>query len=179
MLESKFNRLLVKIRGFDIPYALPWYQWEEWGKHKKEHYQIRFWIFEEFIPGIIRQFSRINDIKWWFLHRFHPKYRYHIIKTGLKPGYYDSDSRILRACFGELNNFVENCADKIDWRSSSDEHFQAYCTMKELWYWWNCMRGNEWKELDDAFSFEKEGKLILKDNQQLIKLMKIRHFMWY
>lgn len=32
-----------------------------------------------------------HNIKWWFLHRFHPKHRYHIINTGLGPGWRDTD----------------------------------------------------------------------------------------
>lgn len=180
MLEFDFNKLVKKVRGYNVPYSLSLEGWDEWERKTKEDFPIRYFLFETCRDKIEYYLYRLNNIKWWFLHRLHPKHRYHIVKTDLKPGYYDSDTRILHACFNELNNFVENCAGGIDWRESSDQHFEAYCTMKELWYWWNCIRPIEWENLENSrpFSFEKEGGLVIKDNEQLKKLAEIRHFLW-
>lgn len=49
----------------------------------------------------------LKNIKYWFMYRFHPKHQYHIVKTGLKPGYYDIDIRMERAMISLLIEFVE------------------------------------------------------------------------
>ena len=48
-----------------------------------------------------------NDIKYWFIYRFHPKHRYHVVDTGLAPGYYDKDYLILHSVFNILKEYVE------------------------------------------------------------------------
>lgn len=52
-----------------------------------------------------------SDIKWWFLWRFHPRHRYHIVRTGLKPGYHDTDKRIEAAVITLFKACIEQ--DKI------------------------------------------------------------------
>lgn len=48
-----------------------------------------------------------SDIKWWFYHRFHPAHRYNIVKTGLRPGYHDFDTRMEAAIIWLFLRFVE------------------------------------------------------------------------
>ena len=45
-----------------------------------------------------------KNIYYWFAYRFIPKHRYNILRTGLKPGYYDPSEQILYAVF---NSFAE------------------------------------------------------------------------
>ena len=47
----------------------------------------------------------LSDVKYWVLNR--TTRRFHIVKTGLKPGYHDTDTRMLYACFSLLSDFVE------------------------------------------------------------------------
>lgn len=42
---------------------------------------------------------------WWLRYRTTEKY--HVVKTGLKPGYYDTDHIMIHACFNLLKEFVE------------------------------------------------------------------------
>ena len=49
--------------------------------------------------------QKIKNLIWWFKYRTTEKY--HIVKTGLKPGYYDTDHVMLHACFNLLKGFVE------------------------------------------------------------------------
>jgi hypothetical protein len=52
-----------------------------------------------------------ENIRWWFVHRLHPKKKYHLVDTKLKPGYYDKDKLMLHANFSLLQDFVEiECA---------------------------------------------------------------------
>lgn len=50
---------------------------------------------------------RLNKAKYWVLHRYHPKHQYNIIRTGLKPGYYDEDYLILHGCFAMLERYMQ------------------------------------------------------------------------
>lgn len=47
------------------------------------------------------------DIHDFFYYRMFPRHRYHIVKTGLEPGYYDTDYRMLHANFQLLVDFIE------------------------------------------------------------------------
>lgn len=48
------------------------------------------------------------DVAWWEMkYRVVPSHRYHVVKTGLKPGCYDQDTRILHACMALLCEYVE------------------------------------------------------------------------
>ena len=66
---------------------------------------------------------RLKDIKWWFFHRFHPSHQYHIIRTGLRPGYYDPEDRILFGVMNIAKEFIEGVC--INW-DSDEGHEQAY-----------------------------------------------------
>jgi hypothetical protein len=39
--------------------------------------------------------------------RYRTKHRYHLVDTGLKPGYYDTDTRMLHSCFNLFVDYVE------------------------------------------------------------------------
>lgn len=54
-------------------------------------------------------FKNVFDIKYEFLYRFHPKYRYHIIDTGLGYGYHERDEQLLHAALVCLEGYVQDC----------------------------------------------------------------------
>lgn len=60
------------------------------------------------IKPLYRFGRRLNDAKYWLLWRFHPEHKYNIVKTGLRPGYYDCDTLMLYACFALLCRYVED-----------------------------------------------------------------------
>lgn len=72
-------------------------------------------------------------IKYWIIYRTTDQY--HIIRTGLKPGYYDVDYRLVHGMFNLLVEFVEKEYERIDW-NSDDDHKHAAKEMKELYKWW-------------------------------------------
>ena len=47
------------------------------------------------------------EAQLWFNYRFNPKHQYHLINTGLEPGYYDVDTLMLNGCFALLKRYVE------------------------------------------------------------------------
>jgi len=80
--------------------------WRDFNIKCKKEYPIRYWFNETLIPNcwwpITRTFSNIRS---WFRFRFLE--RMHIINTGLKPDYYDTDTLLLHGMFNLLKNFVE------------------------------------------------------------------------
>lgn len=84
-------------------------------------YNIKRW-FESTPP-----FSWINKARWWIRYRTWDKY--HIIKTGLPPGYYDKDMILLYSSFALLVDFVEY-----------EEAWMSYCCsdiyqQEKPWYY--------------------------------------------
>ena len=80
--------------------------WEEWDSEMKKDYPIRHFLNEEFasifIWPITTRYKRVHD---WV--RYRTTRRMHIVKTGLEPGYYDADARMLHMNFNLLKDFVE------------------------------------------------------------------------
>jgi len=159
--------------------------------------------------------------------RFRTSRRYHIVNTGMEPGYYDTDTRMLHVNFNLLVDFVEIEKawmniwsdgfkySKLPWfdrkfrrfRSPEDgiaylnwEIEQTSCpgqskaakTILEIYTWWKETRPNRpdpyveanYYEVfkDDLVEVQRvrkiEAKYDKEDEQMLIRLIKIRQFLW-
>lgn len=86
-------------------------EFRDWDIHLKETYPRRYAIQEklEYLYQRVLLFPswRLRDAKWNLIHRFHPNHKYHIIKTSLKPGYYDTTERMLFALGDDFAAFYE------------------------------------------------------------------------
>lgn len=105
-------------------------EWDDWDTNVRKNYPIRYFL-TEILPIEFRVFKRrIDDIKWWMLYR--TTHRYHVVRTGLRPGYYDCDNTILNINFNILTSYVE-----IETASKSIS--MSYSDRKTLypmpWYW--------------------------------------------
>lgn len=74
--------------------------------------------FDEFFEWLSRPLPRWKRVYYWFrrkpgeiktffLWRFHPRHRYNIVKTGLRPGYYDADLRMEAAIVKLFVDYIE------------------------------------------------------------------------
>jgi len=90
---------------------------------------------------------KIDRAWWWFRHRFDPRHRYHVVKTGLEPGYYDVPELMLYSCFSLLVRFVEEEYGIQGWEDYLDsdeaEGDDSNCRrewhlseISDLYYWW-------------------------------------------
>lgn len=190
------------------PYALPWGQWREWKKDMKNRYPIRYFFRETIVDfwtyNIVKP---LRDVKWWFLHRLHPSYRYHVIRTSLEPGYYDPDTRIINAMFDLLVEFIDETKNTIDW-DADERHKVAWEEMNELYYWWVYQRPYREEKLNKDYPLPnvslnrlfdrdendeemEEWDRISKihnnieteweeeDRKMLHRLIEIKSFLWY
>ena len=81
-------------------------EWAEWHKKAREKPLCNF-IANTFPTYIRVKLMQLNDVKYWFKYRLQKEHKYNIINTGLKPGYYENDERILHGMFNLLAEFVE------------------------------------------------------------------------
>jgi hypothetical protein len=92
------------------------------------------------------------------------------IKT-LSGDWCDKDIVMLHACFQLLTDCIEDeqlLTGNTDW-SHDKEHLDAKKEIEELYRWWN-----KRKNIDNDLDEEQYGK----DNEMLIRLIKVRRFLW-
>lgn len=91
---------------YNPPGALTSKGWRLFKKEFKEKAPIRYWIKNDFKYKVIMSFVwKYKSAKDWIRYRTYD--RYHIVDTGLKPGYQDSASQMFHASFTVLKDFVE------------------------------------------------------------------------
>jgi len=150
---------------------------------------------------------------YWFKVRFIPKHRHHILDltkggNGYQHGWYDTDTRMLQACFLLLVEYVE-CEkpfELLDW-NADEKHKEVAAEINDLYNWWKTGRAakhaalvKEWDSLppeetsrfvpveDGGFTIHipdshralnrKEDELVEEDDRNLQRLIKIRGFLW-
>jgi len=98
----------LKLRN-SKPSAATLKEWREWETKVKAEEPLRYWV-NETVPDFFKDLrktlmSPYHNTRQWIRHHFFDKY--HIINTGLTPGYYDSDTRMLHGMFNLLVDFIE------------------------------------------------------------------------
>lgn len=91
------------------PYAATAKEWREWEKTARDSQPIAYWLNEVALDGLNRMVSKavypFDALRTFVRYRIFD--RYHVINTGLEPGYQDADTRILHGMFNLLVDFVE------------------------------------------------------------------------
>jgi hypothetical protein len=110
---KKYIRRFKNWMDFNPPGALSSKGWRLFKREFKQEAPIRFWV-----THTLRR-NTVLPIKWkweaisdWIRYRTYDKY--HVVKTGLKPQYYDKDTLMLHMNFNLLKEFVE---EELSWRS--------------------------------------------------------------
>ena len=149
---------------------------------------------KDFWTYLYRFKSKVSRIYWWFIHRFHPSHRYHVLNLGIEPGWHDIDYKMLHACFKLFCEFVEgeNGLENLkgqyecmipdqanDWGftvEQAKEHYDRskaiYDEAAYLYNWWKTIYPNIKDEI------YMDNKLYEEENNHLIRLIKIRGYCW-
>lgn len=99
---TKFSRWLE----YNPPGALSTRGWRLFKKEFKEKAPIRYWFRHTFRYKVyLPIFWKYKAIRDWI--RFRTYDRYHVVNTGLPPGYYGAEHRMFHASFEILKEFVE------------------------------------------------------------------------
>lgn len=106
---EKFVNRLYELLTLDKPVAATWEEWEDWKTDAKANRPVAYFI-NETIPELFKNslktlYSPYDYCKWWVRSRVFD--RHHIVKTGLEPGYWDTDTRMLHGMFNLLVDHVE------------------------------------------------------------------------
>ena len=92
--------------SFNPPGALSSQGWDSFYREFKEKAPIRYWFKNSFQRGFIYPIKwKITRASDWIAYRTYR--RYHIVDTGLKPGYHDVVETMLHVNFNLLKDFVE------------------------------------------------------------------------
>lgn len=121
-------------------------------EYNKKHHPIQY-FFKETIPDFwTTVVYKVKAVKWYILHRIHPNHRYHIVKTSLKPGYYDITYLMIYTLFSLLERFVEDerCFEVINWDATT-HHYCVAGELKDLYYWWKNVRPEYENEIDNLY----------------------------
>ncbi len=168
------------------PFALPlrgWskkgdYCWEDWRREARKQYPVRYFLSET-VPGIWRR----NVVRHWntaqrWTYGF--VYRYHMLDLRNKAfdyrwGWVDVTDKMIYASFNLLQQFVEKEKpfERIDW-SHGAVHRRAAKEIKALYAWWTVGRRAD----HDAKGKLDYAALDAKDQAMLLRLVKIRMFLW-
>lgn len=147
-----------------------------------------------------------STIYWWFNHRYNPNHQYNVVKTGLKPGYYDTDSRMEHACFYLLEEFlkeefspkknvIESIDEELFWLKKEllganpesiypsklyyTQRIEMWNDLKEVYLWWMQNKNkSSYNETYYSASFEEEKRFENDKTEMLIKLIKNRGILW-
>lgn len=107
----------------DHPKIASMEEWDEWDEVEKSKPICNFFVNEIPMWWRINIASRWSDTKYWFKYRLQKEHKYHLIDTGLEPGYYEIDYRMMHGLFNILKDFCEDERPYHDWcwRESSKE----------------------------------------------------------
>lgn len=91
------------------PSALGWDAWSRWHRDTRLARPVAYFIMQtvpDKFDDFIKFFTKpVNDLRYGLRVRIFD--RYHVINTGLKPGYADMDTRMMHGLFNMLVEFVE------------------------------------------------------------------------
>ena len=178
------------------PLSATWQEWDEWEAEARVSSPIRYWLTETVPTFFGRLRYKCHNALWWVRHRIDPRHRYHVVHTGLKPGYYDKDYLILHSCFNLLKDYVE-VEKPFEHFVTDEETKPIWDEVKALYNWWTILRpsrkeiacpsdllehgigysspeSSKWA-LDHA---DQEQKWNDEDDAMLIRLIKVRHHLW-
>ena len=198
---------IKKRLSFDKPYALSWEGWENWRNEHKTNFPIKYFMLEEVPQYFSDKKMFIDEYIWKFKHRYIPKHQYNVIRIkDLEPGYYDPDVLILHSNFQLLTEWYHNNIFDME-HSPNKEMFDIAKELVDWWENVRPNRTSQLREtpeppkdypacwlLMDKYKetpiYRETIEIINRNNkieeywdqedqEQLIKLMKIRTILWY
>lgn len=161
------------------------YTWQDYDADLKKHYPIKYFFYEQIIFWIKYNIVlRLSQIAYWL--KSHTYRRYHIIDirsghyNNYRYGWIDSDYKILLSNFKILCDFMEKekPGENVNWYSD-DALIIAWEELEDLYCWWIKERPASLAEANACkTSSETSQQLYKKDTEMLIRLIKVRSFMW-
>ena len=180
-----------------------YYTWEDYDLEVKTKFPVRYWLNEalENIIFFITTWHRLSHIWYWI--RTHTYRRYHIIdmrkaepenKDGYKWGWIDRSEALTLVMFTVLREFVEKELRKFKYADLEQDYNKEILA---LYKWWTVDRLVElehwesestkyyerWKkdQTDEEAKIkwrEFDAKPYEKEEEMLLRLLKVKNHMW-
>ena len=134
-LWQKYQEFIKKKYNIEKPKVATWDGWEDWHDTVKAQKPFGYFCLETFPNFFIDSWNlvtnKISNTKSWIRYRTFD--RYHIIDTGLNPGYHDFDERCLHGLFNMLVDHVEK---DMAWHCAifSEEDHDKYPWWSKGWF---------------------------------------------
>lgn len=119
----------------------------------------------------------IVDLPWWFRWRFQRKHQYHLVRLGLRPGYYDPCIRLLHAILEETSRFVaheDGPRGIVNW-DSEPNHQAAIRAYRDAAAWWAANSGR----LDACVNMAEEAQFWGAGVEHMVAVLRHLPLMWY
>ena len=197
-------KLPVDGKGVESDEARSSNDWHEFREYHKEHNPIRYFINNDFESIFIWPWSmRLERAIDWVKYR--TTRRYHIVNTGMEPGYSDVSERMLHVNFNMLKDFVEIekahmyevfVNNGVTGNAAGVAHLMWEMGLEEQEEFGNNQQAKNAREIYDLYNWwiderplrvepmetpehNAYWKLRTKeDEKNLIRLMKIRDALW-
>lgn len=146
---------------------------------------------EEFEAYVRRPYSRWErawrwlreapvDALWWVKWRVCPRHRYNVVRTGLRPGYYDPCTVLICGIYETVSKYVREGAPEFDW-THDEEHVRVLALYTEAADWW---RANRERFLDDFCGaaekdYEKDEEAYRHTIELAARVVQASGHMWY
>jgi hypothetical protein len=141
-MEYWIERQIKRLRPYATLRSGTAKEWRVWKETTRAEHPMAWFTFQTVIDGTFdvlryRVQRPLHGARWWLVHRLCPKHRYHVVDTGLPPGYHDPDRQMLHACFAILARFVhrQKTSGQVDWEATL-EHSPVWAEMQALDKWW-------------------------------------------
>lgn len=116
-----------------------------------------------------------TDFKYWFKYRLQKKHQYHILRSGLKPGYYEYYDVVVNTIAGprfkELFQRVwkefEDQKDELDYENKPiirPEYHKTMDILKEAYLWFTEGKKAMQKEIDDLYNVDTDREKLTAKN---------------
>jgi hypothetical protein len=89
--------------------------------------------------------SWLSDVRYWFLYRFHPRHRYHVLRLG-SPGYSDPTHLMIFAVMGIVERYIEELRWWCHWGEPDRKHLTHREIIDEIVRWREEPCKEEWDE---------------------------------
>lgn len=164
MVKNVF-KLPVDDKGLGPDVARSMEDWDSFKEYHKKHNPIRYFLNHEFEPMFVWPIThRVKRVTDWIKYRTYK--RYHIVDTGLEPGYYDTDTKMFHACFNMLKEFVEvEKAHHWNWmgenlkgKDAGIAHLEWEMTIPEEWSRDQAKNAREIYELYEWWTIERPNR---------------------
>lgn len=163
---NKFKKWL----SFNPPVSSTMEGWRDFNAEFKTKAPIRYALEKASIHLSVWKKRYTTDVYYWIRHRTVDKY--HVLQTGLKPGYYDKDHLMLYVNFNLLKDYVEvECAHIQYW---SEREWKSYSFLEWIKSKFTKIDGNKYgiKYLEYESSLGQESPAQAANAKEILILYK-------